>query len=779
MNRVLPVPAVIGAGASVAVALPLLTLFTPATWVWPSLVAVLAVVVTGMAARWSVEIRSGVVATQVVVLLLVSWWLHVRDDLFAGVVPVRDTLLASEELVEEAYRTVIGYSAPAPTGPGVSFALTVLVGLTALAVDATATTFRSPALAGVPLLAAFLTAATSSAGGLSAWFLVPPGACWLALVHSESLRALRHWGAAASRASGPFADPTGAFAVVGRAVGATALAAAVVVPTVIPHLPTTFLADGLGTSDNGRGGGGGEVRLSTSIDIARDLGDRSTDPVLVYRTTADDPPPLRVGVLDLYRRGRWQAASDLTFVPIDGRLPGVQAGRGVDRTEEQMTVELNRVGQPQVALPDSASGNPFPDGAWRVTGTGVVELTRRVEEYTADFTVLSPTDAQFDATLEADAPERDDLAVDPRSEDVVRALLDDITGDGDSALTIARKVQSHLRGPSYSYSLDLADETADGRRAEEPLARFLQTRRGYCVQFTTAMVMLSRAAGIPARMAVGFLPGSTDGDRRVVRAADAHAWPELYFPELGWVRFEPTPGVRSGIAPTYTAPAASGSEEASPSPSAAPTTPTAPPTRPAEEEDPTDTNDTSGSSTDTGLLAAARDRLPIVVIALLAGLSLSAVPVAAWLTRRRARRDAHDDAELVEVQWQSLLLRLADVGLVPPDGATPRQASRAISQTAYLDAGENEALGRVVATLERARYAAPGTGALPDVTADARTVRLAAFSRRRRSDRIRATLLPEEGRRRWRHASASVRGQLARVVQTIRDRGPWRRRRQR
>ncbi|MGL5849537.1 MAG: DUF3488 domain-containing protein, partial [Phycicoccus sp.] len=362
----------IGAGASMAVTLPLLTLFTPATWIWPALLAVVAVVATGMVARWFTAIRSAVLTTQAVVLLLVSWWLHLQGHLFAGVIPVRDTLLASEELVEEAYRTVIGYSAPAPTGPGVSFALTVLVGLTALAVDATASTFRSPALAGVPLLAAFLTAATNSAGGLSAWFLVPPAMCWLALVHGEGLRAMRRWGAAASRASGPLADPTDAFAVVGRAVGATALAAAVVVPAVIPHLPTTFLADGLGTSDNGRGGGGGEVRLSTSIDIARDLGDRSTDPVLVYRTTADDPPPLRVGVLDLYRRGRWQAASDFTFVPIDGRLPGVEAAGGVDRSEERMTVELNRVGQPQVALPDSASGNPFPEGAWRVTGTGVV-----------------------------------------------------------------------------------------------------------------------------------------------------------------------------------------------------------------------------------------------------------------------------------------------------------------------------------------------------------------------------------------------------------------------
>ena len=54
---------------------------------------------------------------------------------------------------------------------------------------------------------------------------------------------------------------------------------------------------------------------------------------------------------------------------------------------------------------------------------------------------------------------------------------------------------------------------------------------------------------------------------------------------------------------------------------------------------------------------------------------------------------------IVEAEWQSLLLRLQDIGFVPPDGATPRQASRTIGHDAYLTPDENEALGRVVATL--------------------------------------------------------------------------------
>jgi hypothetical protein len=143
------------------------------------------------------------------------------------------------------------------------------------------------------------------------------------------------------------------------------------------------------------------------------------------------------------------------------------------------------------------------------------------------------------------------------------------------------------------------------------------------------------------------------------------------------------------------------------------------------------------------------DHATTILVLLLAGLAVAVVPLGAWLARRRARRRARDDAERVEAEWQSLLLRLQDIGYVPQDGATPRQASRQIGHAAYLSSDETQALGRVVSTLELARYARPGSD-LDDVADDARTVWRGALSRRRRADRVRALLLPEEGRRHWR-----------------------------
>ena len=86
----------------------------------------------------------------------------------------------------------------------------------------------------------------------------------------------------------------------------------------------------------------------------------------------------------------------------------------------------------------------------------------------------------------------------------------------------------------------------------DAITLFLRTKVGYCVQFATAMVMMAREAGIPARMAIGFLPGTADRGTYTVRASDAHAWPELYFEGIGWLRFEPTPsGTQNTVAPPY------------------------------------------------------------------------------------------------------------------------------------------------------------------------------------------------------------------------------------
>lgn len=94
---------------------------------------------------------------------------------------------------------------------------------------------------------------------------------------------------------------------------------------------------------------------------------------------------------------------------------------------------------------------------------------------------------------------------------------------------------------SYTYSLDLPVPPAD----QDIVDYFLfDLRRGYCDYYATAMVVLARASGLPARLAVGYASGTYDpaNSRYVVTAADAHSWVEIYFSGVGWVPFEPTGG---------------------------------------------------------------------------------------------------------------------------------------------------------------------------------------------------------------------------------------------
>jgi protein-glutamine gamma-glutamyltransferase len=99
-----------------------------------------------------------------------------------------------------------------------------------------------------------------------------------------------------------------------------------------------------------------------------------------------------------------------------------------------------------------------------------------------------------------------------------------------------KSVEAYLsRGFSYTESPPASARTLEG---------FLfEAKSGYCQQYSGAMALLLRMAGIPARVATGFTAGSLDrkANEYVVRDLDAHSWVEAWFPDIGWVTFDPTP----------------------------------------------------------------------------------------------------------------------------------------------------------------------------------------------------------------------------------------------
>jgi hypothetical protein len=114
---------------------------------------------------------------------------------------------------------------------------------------------------------------------------------------------------------------------------------------------------------------------------------------------------------------------------------------------------------------------------------------------------------------------------------------------------LALAIQNYLYATGgFTYATDIRGECA----GEKLVDCFMRIKKGYCEYFATAMVMMLRTMGVPARYVLGYLPGQQqeDGSWRVDRGA-AHAWVEVYFPRFGWVEFDPTPGnSENGQVPT-------------------------------------------------------------------------------------------------------------------------------------------------------------------------------------------------------------------------------------
>jgi transglutaminase-like putative cysteine protease len=128
----------------------------------------------------------------------------------------------------------------------------------------------------------------------------------------------------------------------------------------------------------------------------------------------------------------------------------------------------------------------------------------------------------------------------------VQALARQWTSGQATMYGMAQAIENNLRS-SYSYSLH--NDNPPGN--EDAVAWFLtQSKKGFCTFFASAMVMLARILGMPARVASGYTAGAYDNNGHyVVRGVDAHTWAQIYFAQYGWINFEPTEGFPSVVRP--------------------------------------------------------------------------------------------------------------------------------------------------------------------------------------------------------------------------------------
>ncbi|MGD8149636.1 transglutaminaseTgpA domain-containing protein [Ornithinimicrobium sp. Y1694] len=695
--------------ATLSVAWPLTNLLREDTWLIPAIGLVLLVVVVGGVLR-TLDVPASLVSLGQLLLGIAGITvLYLRDTLWRGFLPTQETLERVGSLLQQAGTVLQTYAAPAPTTAGVSFLVVTVLTLTAVSVDSMGVTGRAPASAGIPLAAGFLVSVSNSGQAMAPWFFAAVAGLWLVMLAQQGYRVTDAWPSERrreSRGSDDISSGTPRSRGLAQVLGVLALIAALGGALAIPHQPPTFFGGGLARNPDARqvDSDTGQVSFTETMDPSQDLRNQSQAPVLVYRNSATRLEPLRVTATERWEDGRWVSPDRDPSTFVEGALPPRPPGMSeqIDLTSQTMTVIGNELPPPHLAAPSLLSGLRLTEGSsysFDPTDSTVV-LEDPSPQFEATYLSVSgqlPGDvgwtradpANFDADL---------LAVDPVSEDAITALAQEVVGDENNSLSAAILIQNHLRRAPYTYSLELAP--AAEADADDPIGGFLETRQGYCVQFATAMVMMARQQGIPARMAVGFLPGTSqpDGTRRVV-AADAHTWPELWISGMGWTRFEPTPGFHAGQPPAYARSASEADTEqqtttitqtVAPDPTPTPTpTAAAPPT--------------AGDRFGDLLPVLGRALLVVLVIAALMAL----VPFIGRRYREEGLRSATSPEETVEGQWIWLTRSLQDLGVEEPPERSPRDMRRHYDAGTTLNRRGEEALGRITATLERSRYAAP------------------------------------------------------------------------
>lgn len=179
-------------------------------------------------------------------------------------------------------------------------------------------------------------------------------------------------------------------------------------------------------------------------------------------------------------------------------------------------------------------------GSVRLVEARGEEVRATGDAATFSYTVVSADGPRTEADDEAQPRALQLPPLDPR----IAPLSREAAGGETEPRRAARRVEQWLKA-SYGYTLELGEEVDD------PLAAFLFDRReGHCEHFATALAVMLRAQGIPARVTAGFYGGLRVGDRYAVRAGDAHAWVEAWLGDEGWVTLDATPEQgRSGQPP--------------------------------------------------------------------------------------------------------------------------------------------------------------------------------------------------------------------------------------
>lgn len=653
---------------------------------------VIAILAITLAARIVVSYAAAVVG--VLTWLAALIWFFVPSSTVAGL-PTATTVRELAGLLTDAGQVIS--TEPSPLFPPTSVILVIAGAFGAVALLSEwvlMSRVRSLAL-GLMWTAIFVAPSLISGANPSGWVFFVMAGCWVFVTWLGT----RDEGSA-----------IGWLTVTATAV--LALVCALLTPLLLPDVQARSATWGSGPSPVFGSG------INPMLELGRNLRRGEATVALTSTTTADSAPYLKVANLRDFDGQTWAPSQQTEFDRFEGRADLTDR---VEVEEVQTEITIQSLDANLLPVPYPATEVSGLRGDWQWVRIGNTVRSPRSSTLNQRYTV-SHLERTFTAEQLRAAPAilRDDPAasgpVGPdaaRAEELVATYLglpDDIpavieetarsvtagsTNDYDRIETL----QNWLRS-DFTYSETAPVEEGYDGNGLEVIERFLEERTGYCVHFSSTLAVMARTLGMPSRVAVGYAPGSAtsvdaDGERIYETSSHAlHAWTEVHFDGLGWIPFDPTPGI--GTATSSGDPNSLQTPQEDPAEPSLPTQPTPEATESAQPM-PQDTEMTdsafAGSDDSSALWTLVTRGLWVLAAVLLLGLP-------ALLRFARRQRRWRSGADSVEPLWAELQDTAIDLGMGASATETPRAFARRLAESTY-DSGE---LYSLLNRVETSRY---------------------------------------------------------------------------
>jgi transglutaminase-like putative cysteine protease len=488
--------------------------------------------------------------------------------------------------------------------------------------------------------------------------------------------------------------------------------------------------------------------VSTGINPLINLGDdlRRGAPVTAvsYTTSNNQAVYLRLATLDTFDGRSWSptligpnSKNSMVAFPI---AKGLTAA--VKRSPQTAAVTVGNIQGNWLPVPYPTTRVAGATGSWFWEAEGLsvrsTDTTIGGQTYTASFLDVQPDLTQLRASSANSTVSKSYLGLPSRLPSIITDTATSVAGSAATDYDKALALQAYFRSDAFTYSTTAPVAQGYDGTGADVVAEFLQKKSGYCVHFASAMAIMARVLGIPSRVAVGFQPGqpSLKNGQTVftVSTHDLHAWPELYFQGIGWLRFEPTPG--RGDLPSYSDPAAVAQLPTDSPTDAATATPTstADPSAVAGRDLPTDQANSSSNSADNAVNAT-----PLVLLILLALLLGAAVApaVGRLIVRWRRERAIARGRDAATNAWAEVRDTARDHGWLAPETETAREFATRLSMVL---ADDSDRIAGFRGQVESTAYGPPDAASLslPELRAVRRAIARSVSPR----ERLRAVFLP-------------------------------------